>query len=61
MVLLLICFVNIIFGQIKPELEEKRNKFVYEGFGFTYNENEMESFNVFILNHGQSLDIIEET
>jgi len=61
MILFLICSVNFIFGQIKPGLKEKRNKFVSEGFGFTYIENEKENFNVFILNHGQPLGIIEET
>jgi hypothetical protein len=40
--------------------EERRNKFVSEGFGFTYKSDEMENIDIFILNHDEPQKKTEE-
>jgi hypothetical protein len=61
-VFLIIFCINYIFcdNDFTETVEEKRNKFISEGFGFKYDETEMSDINIFILNHGKPLNILEE-
>jgi hypothetical protein len=52
----LVIFFWVLFPCSSEELIEKRNKFILEGFGFTYELNK--NMNLFILTHGQPNNII---
>jgi hypothetical protein len=47
-------------SQSEIDFQERRSKFASEGFGFSYTENEIESLNEFILNHGTPLKTMEK-
>ena len=53
---LLINSINCIYGNDTIILE-KRDIFIYQGFGFQYSDEEAENMNLFLLNHGNPINI----
>jgi hypothetical protein len=52
---------SYIFGQTYSEIEERKDKFVSEDFGFKYDLSEYNSRTIFMENHGVPIKTTEET
>ena len=52
-----IVFVDCIFGNDNNEQMERRNRFINEGFGLNIISDEIENVELFVLNHGNPLNI----
>ena len=60
-ILLLVFCIKTISADGFAGNEERRNKFIAEGFGFTWKDEEIYHVDIFILNHGQPLKRTEKT
>jgi hypothetical protein len=62
LVIFLIIFYGIkLFSQenITDEIESRRNKFIDEGFGFNYRDDEIINYELFLLRHNNPINISE--
>jgi hypothetical protein len=49
--------ITILYGD---ELADRRNNFIYGGFGFQYSDDEAEDIDLFLARHGKPLNIYEK-
>ena len=54
-----IILVNSLFGN-NNEIMDRRNRFINEGFGFEYNTEDSENIELFLLRHGNPINIYED-
>ena len=59
-VLLLLMAFAVCVGALGDEPAERRMKFINEGFGFKYLDDETTDIDLFIARHGKPIKIIEE-